>query len=204
MTELNYDDDTAMVDIMTNLGLFFIICFCVVIGFVSVSKNKSENKINVKADYIITVEWDENIDVDVDTYLQDPYENLSWFQQKEAGLMHLDRDDTGSTSDSFTTVDGVRNYFKENKEVTTIRGFMKGEYILNLHMYAMKTNVKPVDVKVKIEQLNPRLVTVFQDVVTLKSDREEKHVCRFTLDERGVVEEITKNLPKAFVQEAGQ
>ena len=39
-----------------------------------------------------------------------------------------------------------------NQEVVTIRAVVPGEYIVNVHYYATKTN-NPIDVNVKVEKL---------------------------------------------------
>jgi hypothetical protein len=193
------DDDTAMVDIMTNLSMYWMICFLVVMAFVSFQKKiEQDRKIVVKADYMITVEWPENINVDVDTYVEDPAHNIAWFGKKDAGLMHLDRDDIGDSSDQYITVDGERKIFKENKETLTIRGFLPGEYIFNVQLYAKKLHLGDTPVQVRIEQLNPSVRTVFEDKLILSAEKDEKHVCRFTLDRAGNVAEITKTVPKSF------
>ena len=43
-----------------------------------------------------------------------------------------------------------------NQEVVTLRVVVPGEYIVNIHYYATKTE-QPVDVNVKVEKVNPQL-----------------------------------------------
>ena len=43
-----------------------------------------------------------------------------------------------------------------NQEVVTIRAVVPGEYIVNIHYYATKTE-QPVDVNVKVEKVNPQV-----------------------------------------------
>ena len=48
--------------------------------------------------------------------------------------MHLDRDDRGGLGDRIV-IDGVEKLNLSNQEVVTIRGYMKGEYVVNLLYY---------------------------------------------------------------------
>ena len=81
---------------------------------------------------------------DIDTWVQDPAGNLVWFRAREAGLMHLDRDDRGLTNDVIV-VNGKQVVNPLNQEVVTLRGIAPGEYTVNVHYYDSKDG-KPVDV----------------------------------------------------------
>ena len=50
-------------------------------------------------EFLITVFWPDNLEDDVDIYVEDPAGNLVWFKSREPGLMHLDRDDLGKRND---------------------------------------------------------------------------------------------------------
>ena len=43
--------------------------------------------------------WPDMNPNDLDTYVQDPAGAVVWFRSREAGLMHLDRDDRGLAGD---------------------------------------------------------------------------------------------------------
>ena len=51
--------------------------------------------IDPKAEYIITVTWEDNSPDDIDTWVEDPEGNVIWFRSPEVDLLHLDRDDRG-------------------------------------------------------------------------------------------------------------
>ena len=49
----------------------------------------------MKAEYIITVDWDDSLEDDVDLWVRDPNGEIVSYLQKDAGWLHLDRDDRG-------------------------------------------------------------------------------------------------------------
>jgi len=101
--------------------------------------------------------------------------------------MHLDRDDQGRVGD----------VSPENREIATIRAPIKGEYIVNVHLYS-KWEDLPVPVSVKIYNLKNKTVLLERNLM-LEAHGNEKTVCRFTLDEKGKVLEIN-DLPKPMVK----
>jgi hypothetical protein len=75
---------------------------------------------------------------DVDTWLQDPTGQHVCFNQREKGLMHLDRDDQGRKGDSYRDGDGNKIEYPYNREVTSIRGIISGEWTANIHFYSVE------------------------------------------------------------------
>ncbi|MGH8119028.1 MAG: hypothetical protein ACRESK_00265 [Gammaproteobacteria bacterium] len=139
--------------------------------------------IDPKAEYIITVTWPDNNPNDIDTWVEEPDGNLVWFQTKEAGLIHLDRDDRGNVNDVLT-INGQTILNPLNQEVVTIRGTVVGEYVINIFYYASEDN-KPVDVKVRVDKVNPQLEVVYYDTMTMEKVGDEKTAVRFTIDING-------------------
>ncbi len=104
--------------------------------------------------------------------------------------MHLDRDDRGTLADRIV-IDGVELENPSNQEVVTIRGFMAGEYVVNL-LYYKSNFVIPLKVKVKIEKINPKLEVVFFGDYFLKKTGEEITAVRFLLDNKGNVVDLNQ------------
>ena len=127
---------------------------------------------------------------DVDLIVEDPKGNIVYFQRQQAGLMHLDRDDRGTLADKIV-IDGVEIENPSNQEVVTIRGFMEGEYIVNL-LYYKSNFITPLKVKVKIEKINPRLEVVYFNDYFLKKTGDEITAVRFILDNRGSVLDLNQ------------
>jgi uncharacterized protein YuzE len=165
---------------------------------------KKDDKNSVaKAEYLITMTWDTESSADIDLYLQDPYENVVYFSSREKGLMHLDRDDLGRRNDTITLEDGTKISYKENREVITIRGIVEGEYICNVHAYSFHEDVKPVEVTVTIEKVNPKVRLKFSKTVTLEQVGHEATITRFTLGQDGDIVEFS-DLEKEFTQSKPQ
>jgi len=179
-----YHSNTSFLDLLFNTLVGFVMLF--IIAFLLISPIKKKKDIEQKAEYVITVTWPNGYNDDVDTWLQDPAEKLMSFRSKEVGLMHLDRDDLGHLNDN-QHVPGVGNInYPYNREITTIRGIMRGEYVLNIHMYR-KEGKEPVPVTVTLEKLNPTVKLIYSTTQILKVKWEEKTIIRFTLNQDGEV-----------------
>tara|TARA_B100000700_G_C15043348_1_gene856521 strand:+ start:2107 stop:2727 length:621 start_codon:yes stop_codon:yes gene_type:complete len=182
------DDNSgdAFTDLLFNALLGFAFMFF--ISFALIQKPVDEGNIESKAEFIISVEWEDYHPDDVDLIVEDPQGNIVYFQNKEDGLMHLDRDDRGTLADRLI-IDGVNVENPANQEIITIRGIMAGEYIVNLLHY--KANfVVPLKTKVKIEKINPRLEIVYFGDHFLTKTGDELTAVRFFLDEKGNVQDL--------------
>ena len=155
--------------------------------------------IDPKAEYIITVTWPDKNPNDIDTYVEDPAGNLINFSAAAAGLIHLDRDDRGNLNDTLN-INGKIIENPLNQEVTTIRGVITGEYIVNIHYYATEDN-KPVPVTIRIDKINPKLEVLYYDTLTLERKDDEKTAIRFTVLSGGTVTNIN-HIPKSLVAKA--
>lgn len=182
----SYSTSVAFLDLLFNTLLCFAALF--VTAFILVNPVSDENKIDVHADFLITVFWPEDIPDDVDLYVKDPQGTVVYFGKKESDLMHLDRDDQGGNHDYVETPFGKIEY-KENREIVTIRKVIPGEYIINLHMYS-KRNPSPNPITIQVDKINP-FSTVLLKTVTLIRDGEEKTVCRLILDSNNEVKSIS-------------
>ena len=158
------------------------------------TKIPSEAGVQIKAEYIITAEWDLAHDCDVDLWVRDPLGNVVYFLQKESGSMHLDHDSRGSPSDVERLPDGTVIKPKAYSETVTLRGLIPGEYTVNLYLYGVKTATGEsyaagehyeVPVHVRIVKVNPSVVTKFDQEPTLEQVRQELTVTRFTLGSDG-------------------
>lgn len=181
-------------DLLFNALLGFTFLFLVAILFMN--PEAKSGIIDPKAEYIITVTWEDNSPDDIDTWIEDPDGNVIWFRNPQAGLLHLDRDDRGMVND-FITVNGEEIVNPLNQEVVTIRGVVKGEYVVNIHYYATETS-RPVDVTVRLDKVNPKLEVIYYDTVTIEKKGDEKTVLRFKIGREGKISDINF-LPKSIV-----
>ena len=178
----NYHTNLAFLDLLFNTLLCFVALFS--LAFVLINPSKKNKTVDAKAEFIITVIWPSDMDDDVDTYVEDPEGNLIAFNRREQGLMHLDRDDTGLSFDTISTSFGLVEY-KENREMVSIRGYIPGEYVVNVHMYTKRED-KETPVTIILEKINPYKVVTGRNIV-LKLRGDEKTAFRFTVDDEGKV-----------------
>ena len=182
-------------DLLFNTLLIFVMLFAV--AMMAMNPKAKTGVIDAKAEFIITVTWPDLNPNDIDTWVQDPGGNLVWFRAREAGMMHLDRDDRGLSNDTIV-INGQKVVNPLNQEVVTIRGFAPGEYTVNVHYYETKDG-QPVSVNVSVVKVNPRAEVVFYGTVTLQRKGDEATAARFTVERDGTVSAVN-TLAKKLVE----
>ena len=170
-------------DLLFNALLGFVFLFMVAILFMNPIAKLGTT--NLKAEFIITLTWPDNQPDDLDIWVEDPHGEIVSYLQREAGWLHLDRDDRGSLNDTIE-INGQEILHPVNQEVVTMRGIISGEYVVNVYYYESVTR-GPVSATVQIDKINPVLETVFFDRVVLESQDVEKTVVRFRVSDRGEV-----------------
>ena len=182
-------------DMLFNMLIAFVFCFIIALLAMNPKALKAGD-IPSKAEYIINVGWPDGNPNDIDTWVQDPGGNLVWFRAREAGLMHLDRDDRGLSGDVIV-INGREIVNPLNQEVVTIRGVEPGEFAVNLQYYETK-NGDPVEATVSVIKVNPRAEVVYYGQVQLARKGDEVTAVRFTVLPDGQVVEVN-TLPKKLV-----
>ena len=172
------------------------ITFMFFISFAMINKPADEGKVDPKAEMMITVTWPDNNPDDVDTYVEDPASNVVWYNQREAGLMHLERDDRGMFKDVIL-LDGKEISSPLNQEIVAFRGLEDGEYVVNVVHY-IANGTAPLPVQVKVEKLNPTVKIIYYQTLELKGAGDEQTAVRFTLKGHDVVNVTTT--PKSLVE----
>ena len=181
-------------DLLFNALLGFTFLFLIAIMFMN--PEAKSGIIDPKAEYILTINWKDNSPDDIDVWVEDPNGQVIWFRNPEAGLLHLDRDDRGLINDMITVAgEEVQNPL--NQEIVTLRGVVKGEYIVNLHYYYTETG-EPVEVSVRLVKVNPVLEVVYYGNVMLETVGSEKTALRFIISNNGKISEVNF-LPKKIV-----
>lgn len=173
-------------DLLFNALLTFTFLF--LISLLLINPPAKSGIINPKAEFLITVSWEDGNANDIDTWVQGPQNTRVWFKQTQNGLMHLDRDDRGLTNDT-QQVDGQEVVNPLNQEVVTIRGRPPGEFIVNVHYYKSIDQLE-VPVTIYVAEVNPTLKVLHYATLNLKQEGEEKTAVRFTLNAQGKVENI--------------
>jgi len=176
------NDSTPFIDLLFNLLLGYAFLF--LISFLMIQPILKKAEVHTQAEFIITVTWPLDNTDDVDTWLEDPLGNLVWFSNKEAGLSHLDRDDLGSSNDIIYLADGSVIKYPYNQEILTIRGYIGGEWTLNVHMYSKREKENTI-AHVTMDKLNPTLKPVFIKDIPLEVRGDEVTVARFEMSSNG-------------------
>jgi len=192
------DDGTFVpfTDILFNVLLGLV--FMVFTAFSLINPTAKTGIVDLKAELLITVTWPDNDPNDMDLYVEDSAGNIVWYHSKEAGLMHLDRDDRGNYRDTIT-VNGKQIQNPLNQETVTIRGIVPGEYVVNVNEFVASTPDK-VPVSVKVEKLNPVATVIYYGSIEFDHKGQEETFVRFTLDADGQVSDVntkSKSLVRA-------
>jgi len=185
----------AFIDLLFNTLIGFVLLFFIAVIFISPAKDTG--KIVLDAQYLIIVTWPDGSKEDIDTWIEDPQGNLTWFRNRSAGLVHLDRDDRGMLNDTIE-VDGKIIDNTLNQEVATIRGIVPGEYTVNIHYYESEKE-GPVPVSVRVAKVNPVYKVAFNDTIEMRRKGEERTAVRFTILRSGEIGRINK-LEKKLVE----
>src|ERR1700724_2372267 len=149
-----------------------VLAFLFFIALLMMKPAADPGKVIKRAEFIITMTWPDQHPDDGDLYVQDPAGKLVWYNQRDVGLMTLERDDRGDTND-FAFVDSKKLPLPIREEVVSIRGVIPGEYTVNIHLYHHLAP-DPVPVSVQIVKLNPTVQIVYSDTLTLSYTDEEK------------------------------
>ena len=187
------------VDFLFILLLAFISMF--ILALLLINPITKTTEVERKAEYLVVLEWDKESGDDVDLWIEDPVGNILSFRNKTAGLVHLDKDDLGKINDMIYLADGTIQEVELNREVATFRGWIKGEYIINVHMYT-KRGTEPTNALITMIRVNP-YKELFEERVALTFRGEEVTVRRITLDKSGYVTGTSKAY-KPFINQTSR
>ena len=174
----------AFNDLLFNVLIGFVMLF--VIAFLLINPIAKKADIPVKAEFIIVLEWDNEATDDVDLWVQLDDRLPVGFSNRENAPLHLDRDDLGTTNDKIL-IDGVTHIIKVNRETTTIRGIVPGDYFVVVHAYHKKEVTIPYTVTVI--KVNP-FRQIYSLTGVLKVDREINRLPAFTVESNGRVRSV--------------
>ncbi|MGM9427722.1 hypothetical protein [Hydrogenophaga sp. MI9] len=186
-------------DMLFNMLIAFVFCFVIAILAFNPRARKAGD-VPAKAEFMVTVSWPDNNPNDIDTWVLEPGGKTLWFRQRDAGLLHLDRDDRGAKNNS-VIVNGRELTSPIRQEIVTLRGIVPGEYVVNAHYYDSKDQ-QPVDVSVAVVKVNPQAEIIYTGTQQIPRKGDERTLVRFTIDDSGRVLDLSTN-PKTIVQRTG-
>ena len=127
---------------------------------------------------IVEVRWPDEIDSDVDLWVEAPGDVPVGYSNKGGVIFNLLRDDLGRKADATDL----------NYEVSYSRGIAPGEYTINVHLYRNSARVLPVPVTVVTsvkKSPTERARQLLASKVELGREGQELTVYRFRLSEAG-------------------
>ena len=183
-----YVSNVAFTDLLFNIvvGLAFLF----LLAFILMNPIAKEKDVEEKSDFIIVLTWDDESGDDIDLWVRDPLGHILSFRNRGVGMMHLDRDDLGLSNDKVKGPDGKVVYVYRNKEVVSLRGYSKGEYLVNVHVYNKKLwkdgKMHRSNIKVELIKLNPYAEVTQAEFVGIGRGQEFT-AFHFTLNDEGEV-----------------
>ena len=201
MARRNHSNSTPFIDLLFN---FLVgVTFLFFLAFILIKPITEDKKIDSKAEFIITLDWPDHHNSDVDLWVKDPLGNTVGYAIREKGFSSLERDDVGSNRDTHRNSRGTVIYNPVNTELITVRGIIGGEWVVNVHYYASRPipdnhisgrvtppyenerRIPVPNVKVKVIQLNPKYKVIAEKTIMLTYEGEERTMARFLLDDDG-------------------
>lgn len=147
-------------------------------------KRSQEVIINPPGNVIVEIQWPYESDTDVDLWVQGPGDVPVGYSNKGGRLFNLLRDDLGNQSD----------VTKINYENSFSRGIIRGEYIVNIHLYRHMGGPLPVEVVVVVsvkKSLGQPTKQILTRTVSLERVGQEITVFRFDLDKSGKLDKAS-------------
>jgi hypothetical protein len=180
----------GFIDLLFNIILGFAFLF--IIAFLLIKPEAKKEDFERRAEFVIIMEWDNDANGDIDLYVEDPTNKQVSFRSTTLNYMHLDKDDLGSMNDTVVNADGTRSTVQINREVVTIRGIIKGEYIINGHYYSErnytlvknKKTPRELTIRVELHKVEPYTILWVGEKKFTHRGQEETFV-RFRLDKDG-------------------
>lgn len=179
----NSDDGggTIFRDVIMLALMGFVVIVVLLLPHINPSSQKDNIDINPPGNVIVEIKWPNDLDTDVDLWVQGPGDVPVGYSNKGGVLFNLLRDDLGQQADA-TNI---------NYENAFSRGIVEGEYIVNLHLYRNQSGVMPIEVIVVVsvkENSDAGTRQILTRTVELTSVGQELTIFRFILDERGRLE----------------
>jgi hypothetical protein len=175
------DDDgssTVFRDVIMLALVGFVALVIIMLPHIQPPGAKTTGEITAPGNVIVEVRWPDEVDADVDLWVQAPGDLPVGYSNKGGAVFNLLRDDLGMRAD----VTGL------NYETSYSRGIPPGEYTVNLHLYRNPSQLYPVHATVVTSvkrDTQERAEQLLASKVLLLSEGEETTVYRFRLTEAG-------------------
>jgi hypothetical protein len=171
------DDATVFRDVILLALLGFVTIVVLLLPHLN-PPTKEEQASPAAGNLIVEVRWEDQIDADVDLWVEAPGDEAVGYSNKGGHIFNLLRDDLGHKGD----ITGL------NYEMAFSRGAPAGDYTVNLHLYRHNSGPLPMTAVVAISiKMSPNapLRAIITENVNLLQQGQEITVTRFSLDDVG-------------------
>lgn len=195
-----YNNTATFLDFLFNVlfGIFVLFSISVVMLSVEKEKNTKTGDVILKAEYALTMEWDEGSLEDIDLFLTLPTGKVVYYNHPNQFGSSLDRDDRGSLNDRLILEDGTIMSVEDNWEHIFIRKVIPGQYTVHVNFFSGQDMKKPINIRVKLEKLNPYSL-VLQNTIVLTKIGETKTAFTFTLDKDGKITNRSTTIQRPLI-----
>lgn len=133
----------AGMDIFIVLFIAVFVVLASVIPFIQEKESHQNIDPATQGNLIVTLEWPANVQSDVDLWIWNDIDKTSVGYSNLSGpLFNLIRDDLGSFLDLTNA----------NTEMALSRGIPDGEYVINTHLFSLKSAPLPLPIKISVSK----------------------------------------------------
>ena len=195
----------SFIDMLFNINMLFVLLFFAAILLMNpAAKNKD---VEVKSDIMIVMTWPDADPNDIDLWIKAPPNDIIGYPHKENSYLHLERDDTGASSNYIITGD-TKVDLGSRREVIMFRGKTDGRFVVNVHFYSAKDKtgsviydkISPVPVHIELIQINPEYKIVAKKDITLAAVKQEETAFSFLIQE-GNITQVNTDISEPFISE---
>jgi len=183
---------------MWAMMIFFVLF---ILSHIQAKKNED---FHPKAEYLITLTWDDKRNVDLDLWLRGPWgPNPVYYNGREGSQVALDRDSRGFLTNKKVLDDGTE-INSGNREIIAIRAILPGDYEVGVsyyggadnenHNYPEGTPVAEAKImaEVRVEKVNPTMTTEWVKSQEFTFVKEIQTFVKFHIDKDGKVTILDK------------
>jgi hypothetical protein len=172
------DGGTVFRDVIMLALAGFVAMVILLLPHLNPKRENTQASTEPPGNVIIEVRWPDQLDSDVDLWVEAPGDIPVGYSNKGGAIFNLLRDDLGKRADATDL----------NYEVSYSRGMPPGEYTVNVHLYRNAGGVLPIPVTVVTsvkKSTAERARQLLASKVELAGEGEELTVYRFRLTEGG-------------------
>lgn len=171
------------------MGVIFVFLAVIMISTMDEPKKAVTEAPIPKAEFLITLNWDDNSPDDIDLYVRSPDNQVVYFSRRQTPLMFLDADNLG-LNNSVNLPDGSAMAVPTRREVITVRAIVPGEYAVNAHFYKKSSAPGVVNhLAMTVAKLNP-FAEITRAEATFDTQGQEQTLANFMVEPDGTVSSV--------------